>query len=69
MSDYDRLHDVLWEALDIELTDEQIDRVLELVPSQLAAEGDEWGWDTVTSDELFRWAKKNFNQLVFMFAY
>lgn len=60
-SDFDSLHDVIFNALDIEgLTNEQIMNYWEMFPKNIKLDAIKWGVsDTPTRDNMYVWLQEN----------
>ena len=64
-----RLHDAVFEALDVELTLEDCEKVFELLPQNVKGTALSWGFsDTVFGDEVFRFAKENKEDIMYIVA-
>jgi len=58
--DFDAMHDVILEALDVELTNAQIHVIWEELPEDIRALAIQWGTsDTVFRDNLYEHLKNN----------
>jgi len=57
--DFDAIHDVVLEALDIEPTQEQIQKLWDGLPEDIQGTAIQWGTsDTVFRDNLYEWLEK-----------
>ena len=56
--DYNHMHDVIYEALDFEPTNEQIQAIWDELPEHIKGTAIEWGTsDTVFGDKVFTYLK------------
>ena len=59
--DFDAMHDVIYEALDIEPTDEEIQMYWDKLPDHIRGTALTWGCgDTVFRDEMYVYLENNF---------
>jgi hypothetical protein len=57
--DFDAMHDVILEALDVEPTNEQIQKIWNGLPEDIQGTAIQWGTnDTVFRDNLYEWLEK-----------
>ena len=60
-----RLHDAVYEAIDIELTLKQCEAVFNILPLHTQNEAETWGYsDTVFGDKVFQFAKDNKDKIL-----
>ena len=54
--DFDHMHDVIYDVLDIEPTNEQTQKLWDMLPEHIKGIAIQWGTsDTVFRDELHEW--------------
>jgi hypothetical protein len=58
--DLDHMHDVIYEVIDREPTEQEIRRVWEELPDQIKGIATRWGTsDTVFRDNMYEWLSEN----------
>lgn len=58
--DFNAMHDVIFEVLDTQPTDEQIQKVWNILPDHIQGDAIQWGAsDSVFRDNMYVWIKEN----------
>jgi len=59
-SDFDAMHDVIFDVKGAEPTDEQIQKIWDLLPEDIQGTAIQWGCnDTVFREDLYEWLEDN----------
>lgn len=58
--DFARVHDCIVDVLKVKPDDEQVKKIIRLLPATIIGEAIKWGFrDTVVGDSVFEWLKDN----------